>query len=250
MMSVLFLIIASTFFVSLLSFSGVLILFLKERLDRILLFLVTFSAGALIGAAFFHLLAESINEIGSDRIIYIFLSLIIGFCVFFILEQFISWHHHHAREHPEIMPFSYLILVSDALHNFVDGLVIAASFIAGFKIGLITVLAVAFHEIPQEIGDFGVLIYGGIKKTKAFFYNFISALVSILGGIFGFLLSEKIEKGILYLLPFAAGNFLYIACSDLIPEVKQKLGLKESILHFFVFLLGIGFMLLTKLLGA
>ena len=166
------------------------------------------------------------------------------------MEQFISWHHHHAREHPEILSFSYLILVSDTFHNFIDGLAIAASFVAGFKIGMITVLAVAFHEIPQEIGDFGVLIYGGMKKAKAFFYNFISAIVAILGGIFGFLLSEKIEKGIVYLLPFAAGNFLYIACSDLIPEVKQKLGLKESFLHFLVFLLGIGFMLLTKILGA
>jgi zinc and cadmium transporter len=249
-MATLFWIILSTFFVSLLSFSGILVLLLKERLDRILLFLVTFSAGALIGAAFFHLLTESIIEIGTDRLLVIFLYLILGFCTFFILEQFINWHHHHSREHPEILSFSYLILVSDTFHNFVDGLAIAASFVAGFKIGVITTLAVSFHEVPQEIGDFGVLIYGGFKKAKAFLYNFISALVAILGGIFGFLLSQKIEKGIVYLLPFAAGNFLYIACSDLIPEVKQRLGLRESVLHFFVFLLGIGFMLLTKLLGA
>jgi len=242
-------IIGSTFFVSLLSFSGVFILLLKEKIDRILLFLVTFSAGALIGAAFFHLLAESIEEIGVDRILHIFLSLIIGFCTFFILEQFIHWHHHHAREHPKIMPFSYLILVSDSFHNFIDGLVIAASFLTGIKIGIITTLAVIFHEIPQEIGDFGVLIYGGMKKAKAFFYNFISAVVAVLGGIFGFLLSEKIERGILYLLPFAAGNFLYIACSDLIPEVKKKTEMKESLIHFFVFLLGISLMLATKLFG-
>lgn len=248
-MSVLFLIIASTFFVSLLSFSGVTILFLKEKLDKILLILVTFSAGALIGAAFFHLLPEAISESGSDKTLKIFFALTIGFCLFFILEQFISWHHHHEREHPEIKSFSYLILISDGIHNFIDGLIIAASFLTGIKIGAITTLAVIFHEIPQEIGDFGVLIYGGFKKTTAFLYNFFSALVAILGGIVGFLISEKIGKEILYLLPFAAGTFLYIASSDLIPEIKQKIGLKESFLHFFVFLLGLGLMILTKLFG-
>jgi zinc and cadmium transporter len=248
-MTTFFLIILSTFFVSLLSFSGALILFLKEKLDRFLLFLVTFSAGALIGAAFFHLLPEAISEAGSDKILKIFFSLTIGFCAFFILEQFISWHHHHGREHPEIKSFSYLILVSDGIHNFIDGLIIAASFLSSVKIGTITTLAVIFHEIPQEIGDFGVLIYGGFKKATAFLYNFLSALIAILGGIVGFLISEKIGKEILYLLPFAAGTFLYIASSDLIPEIKQKIGLRESFFHFFVFLLGLSLMLVTKIFG-
>jgi len=246
-MTTFFLIILSTFLVSLLSFCGALILFLKEKLDRFLLFLVTFSAGALMGAAFFHLLPEAISEAGSDKILKIFFSLTIGFCAFFVLEQFISWHHHHGREHPEIKSFSYLILISDAIHNFIDGLIIAASFLAGLKIGVVTTLAVIFHEIPQEIGDFGVLIYGGFKKTTAFLYNFLSAIIAILGGIVGFLISEKIGKEILYLLPFAAGTFLYIASSDLIPEIKQKIGLRESFWHFFVFLLGLGLMLLTKI---
>lgn len=249
-MSTLFLIIGSTFFISLLSFSGALTLFLKERLDKILLILVTFSAGALIGAAFFHLLPEAIFEIGVDKILSIFFFVAIGFCIFFILEQFISWHHHHTREHPEIKSFSYLILISDSIHNFIDGLVIAASFLGGVKIGMITVLAVAFHEIPQEIGDFGVLIYGGFKKARAFFYNFLSALIAIFGGIIGFLISESMGKGVFYLLPFAAGNFIYIASSDLIPEIKQKTSFRESFLHFFVFLLGLSLMLVTKLFGA
>jgi len=246
-MTAFLLIIGSTFLISLLSFSGALILFLKERLDKILLTLVAFSAGALIGASFFHLLPEAIFEAGTDKILNIFFFLIIGFCAFFILEQFISWHHHHEREHPEIKSFSYLILVSDAIHNFIDGLVIAASFLSGVKIGIVTSLAVAFHEIPQEIGDFGVLVYGGLSKAKAFLYNFLSAIVAILGGIIGFLISERIGKDMLYLLPFAAGSFLYIACSDLIPEIKKKTGMKESLIHFFAFLLGIGLMLLTKL---
>jgi zinc and cadmium transporter len=248
-MATLLLIIGTTFFISLLSFSGVLALFLKERLDRILLFLVTFSAGALIGAAFFHLLPEAISEIGVDKILSIFFFSAIGFCIFFILEQFISWHHHHTREHPEIKSFSYLILISDTIHNFIDGLVIAASFLSGVKIGLITALAVTFHEIPQEIGDFGVLIYGGFKKARAFFYNFLSGLIAILGGIIGFLISERMGKGVFYLLPFAAGNFIYIASSDLIPEIKEKASLKESFLHFFVFLAGLSLMLITKIFG-
>jgi zinc and cadmium transporter len=243
-------IIGSTFFISLISFSGILTLFLKEKLDKILLSLVSFSAGALLGAAFFDLIPEAIERAGEQNILYVSIYLVIGFCAFFILEQFIGWHHHHSLTHPEIKSFSYLILVSETIHNFIDGLIIAVSFLISFPVGTATALAVVFHEIPKEIGDFGVLVYCGFKKTKALLLNFISAIFAIFGGIIGFLLSEKIGKGILYLLPFAAGNFIYIASSDLIPEIKEKTGFKESFLHFFVFLLGLGFMLLTKLLGA
>ena len=249
-MNTLFYIIISTFLISLIAFFGILALFLKERiLDKILLVLVAFSAGALVGGAFLHLIPEAIAGVGTEEnnILKIFLYLIFGFCIFFILEQFIKWHHHHAKNHPDIKPFSYLILISDAIHNFIDGLVIAGSFIVGFPVGIATTLAVALHEIPQEIGDFGVLVYSGFKKTKALFLNFLTALTAILGGIFGFLLSEKMGKSTIFLLPFAAGNFLYIACSDLIPEIKQKVNPKSSILHFFVFLSGIALMLLLKL---
>lgn len=248
-MATLFLIILSTFLISLISFSGALTLFLGKKLDKILLILVAFSAGALIGAAFFHLLPEAIAEAQKDQILNIFFYLVIGFCLFFILEQFINWHHHHTREHPEIISFSYLILLSDAIHNFLDGLIIAASFLIGFQVGMAAVLAIVFHEIPQEIGDFGVLVYTGFKKNIALLVNFISAIFAIFGGIAGFLLSERIGKGILFILPFAAGTFLYIACSDLIPEIKQKVNVRESFLHFFVFLIGLGLMSITKLLG-
>ena len=250
-MSVLFYILISTFLISLISFVGVLTLFLKEEiLKKILLVLVAFSAGALIGGAFLHLLPEAIMEVGLGeyQLIKIFLYFISGFCMFFILEQFISWHHHHATQHPEIIaPFSYLILVSDGIHNFIDGLIIAASFMVSLPLGTATVLAVVFHEIPQEIGDFGVLVYGGFKKAKALLLNFLSGILAILGGIAGFLLSEKIGSSVIFLLPFAAGNFIYIACSDLIPEIKQKEVSKKSIIYFFTFLLGIALMLVMKL---
>ena len=239
----LFFIILSTFFISLASFVGVLVLFLREKwLNRILLALVAFSAGALLGASFFDLLPEAIEGVGVESISKVFIFVIFGFLFFFILENFIHWHHHHSRERSDIMPFSYLILISDSLHNFIDGVVIAASFVVAFPLGIATSLAVILHEIPQEIGDFGILIYGGMKKGRALFLNFLSAIAAVLGGLIGFLLSEKIGSSIIFLLPFAAGNFIYIACSDLIPEIKKQTPSKKAIFHFIVFLLGLALM--------
>ncbi len=242
-------IIIATFLISLVAFVGALTLFLKEKLlDKILLLLVAFSAGALIGGAFFHLIPEALENVGLENSLNVFLYVICGFLTFFILENFIKWHHCHKREHSKIMPFSYLILVSDAIHNFIDGLIIAASFVSSFSIGIITTLVVAFHEIPQEIGDFGVLIYGGIKKAKALLLNFLSAITVVLGGVVGYFISGEISGSITFLLSFAAGGFVYIASSDLIPEIKTCTVLKKTSSYFFVFLLGIGLMLLLRLL--
>jgi len=245
-------ILIATFVISIISFIGVLTLFLKkELLDRILLILVALSAGALIGGAFLHLLPEAIMEVGlnDEAILKIFLFVLFGFSTFFILEQFINWHHHHDCVFCEkVASFSYLILISDAVHNFIDGFVIAASFVIALPMGIITVLAVGLHEIPQELGDFGVLVYGGMRKTRALFLNFLTGLIAVLGGIAGFFLSAKIGDSIVYLLPFAAGNFIYIASSDLIPEIKHKDNIKKSLTYFFVFLLGIFLMLLLKLM--
>lgn len=239
----LFFIILSTFLISLVSFIGVLVLFLKEKwLNRIILLLVAFSAGALLGAAFFDLLPEALEGVGAGNTIKVFTFVIFGFLSFFILENFVHWHHHHAKEHPEIMPFSYLILISDSVHNFIDGLAIAASFVVSFPLGITTSLAVILHEIPQEIGDFGILIYGGIKRGRALFLNFLSAIAAVLGGLIGFFLSEKAGEGVIFFLPFAAGNFIYIACSDLIPEIKEKTLPKRTISYFLVFLLGLALM--------
>jgi len=250
-MPILFYILASTILVSLLSFAGVLVLYLKEQiLDRILLVLVAFSAGVLIGSAFLHLLPEAILKVGFEEsgLVKLFLYLILGFCTIFILEQFISWHHHHSKEHPEIKSFSYLILISDSIHNFIDGLVIAGSFMVAVPVGIVTTLAVILHEIPHEFGNFGLLVYCGFKRIQALFYNFLSALFAILGGIAGFFLSEKIGASAVFLLPFAAGNFIYIAASDLIPEIKEKLNIRKSLVYFIIFLSGIILMLVTKLL--
>ena len=250
-MSILFYIIISTTLISFIAFVGAITLFLKEKLlDKILLSLVAFSAGALMGGAFLHLIPEAINKLGPKEtsLSTLFLYVLFGFCLFFVLEQFIKWHHHHAVRHPKILSFSYLILISDGIHNFIDGLIIAASFVIALPIGVTTALAVALHEIPQEIGDYGVLIYGGFNRVKALFLNFLSAITIILGGIVGFLLSKEIGESIVFLLPFAAGGFIYIAASDLIPEIKHKENLSRSLTHFFVFLSGIALMLLVKFL--
>lgn len=238
--------------VSLIAFAGVIIFFLKENfLNKILLILVAFAAGALIGSAFFHLLPEAIKEIGVQEgsLLKLFLFLIFGFCSFYILENFIGWHHHHSKEHLEIKPIGYLILVSDGVHNFIDGLIIAGAYLISFPLGIITTLTVAFHEIPQEVGDVGVLIHSGFKKVQALFFNFLSGVLAVLGGVIGFLLAEVIEGSMVFLLPFAAGAFIYIASSDLIPEIKQKGNPQRELLYFFIFLIGITLMFAIKLFG-
>ena len=249
-MSALIWIIGTTSLISLIAFVGALTLFLKEKLlNKILLVFVAFSAGALIGGAFLHLIPEAIIEVGIGEVslFNIFLYLLLGFCVFFFLEQLIRWHHHHATAHPKIMPFSYLILISDGIHNFIDGLVMAASFMVSLPLGTVTTLAVALHEVPQEIGDFGVLVYGGFRRVRALVLNYVSAMTVILGGITGYLLHTWIGESIVLLLPFAAGNFIYIASTDLIPEIRYKESLKNSLARFCIFLTGISLMLAVKL---
>ena len=244
-------IIVTTFSISLIAFVGTLVLFLKESfLNRIILIFVAFSAGSLIGSAFLHLIPEAIlsTRINETSLLTTFTYLIIGFCVFFILEQVIRWHHHHSTSHPQIMPFSILILLGDGIHNFIDGLIIAASFLVNFPIGISTAVAVAIHEIPQEIGDYGVLVYGGIQKVKALFLNFISAISVLFGGIVGYLLHTMIGESIVLFLPFAAGNFIYIASTDLIPEIRYKESLKRSFFRFIVFMAGLGVMASLRLL--
>jgi len=237
-------ILVTTFVISLVAFVGVLTFLLREELlNRAILVLVALSSGALLGGAFLHLLPEAVSELGAS--LDVFLYLLLGFCLFFVLEQFLHWRHQHDKTHG-VKPFTYLILVSDSVHNFVDGLVIAASFVVSYPVGIATALAVALHEIPQELGDFGVLIYGGFSKARALTFNYISAMTAIAGGVIGYFASSFMETSIVYLLPFAAGNFIYIAAADLIPEIKHGVSLRRSIIHFFVFLAGIGLMLLVK----
>lgn len=236
--------------VSLLSFAGILALLLKDKLlEKILLLLVGFSAGSLLGGALLHLIPEALAEKPAISITFFILS---GFTLFFIIERVFHWHHNHkckgeCDEKRHRKALSYMNLIGDGFHNFIDGLVIAASFAADFHLGLVTTLAVITHEIPQEISDFGVLIYGGFTKARALFYNFMSALIAVVGAVIGLILARHIEGVTPLLLAITAGGFIYIAASDLIPELNRELKLSKSILAFIFFLLGLGFMLLLRL---
>jgi zinc and cadmium transporter len=248
-------IILSVLIVSAVSFVGLMFLSLQhKRLDKILLILVSLSAGTLFGGAFLHLLPEAVEKLGFS--IEVSLLLLAGVVVFFVLEKIIHWRHCHvhgqkAEVHQEHRPshIAILNLTGDALHNFLDGLVIAAAYIVSLPVGIAATIAVIFHEIPQEIADFGVLIYGGFSRAKALFMNFLSATLAIIGAIVGILLSSRSELMILYILPFAAGGFLYIAGSNLIPELHKECGTKDSLSHFFALVLGIALMYALRFLG-
>ncbi|MCJ7792665.1 MAG: ZIP family metal transporter [Candidatus Marinimicrobia bacterium] len=237
----------SVFLVSLLSFTGVLFLALQaEKLKKILLFLVSFAAGGLLGDAFLHLLPEAVETMGFS--LEVSLAVLAGLLVFFVLEKFIAWRHCHiptSKEHPH--PLALMNLVGDGFHNFMDGMVIAASFLAGLPLGIATTLAVIFHEIPQEIGDFGVLLHGGFSKKKALFFNFLSALTALAGVLFTFFLGAKFTYLSQLLIPFTAGGFIYIAGSDLIPELHKETQLAKSLLQMLGLILGIGVMMILLL---
>jgi zinc and cadmium transporter len=160
------------------------------------------------------------------------------------MEQFLSWHHAHSVEAGTKQPVTYLILLADGLHNFIGGLAIGASFMVSIDVGIITWLAAAAHEIPQELGDFGILIRGGWGRLQALVANFISAATIVPGALLAYYLSADFD--ITFLLSFAAGNFLYIAASDLIPEVKHDRRLRNNLVHFGAFMLGIAAILVTR----
>ncbi|MCD6495884.1 MAG: ZIP family metal transporter [Candidatus Aenigmarchaeota archaeon] len=236
-------ILIATILNGLVAFVGAFSLFLNEKaLHRVLLILVAFSAGALLSGAFFHLLAESLEVL---QVQTSFMILIGAFSSFYLLERFLHWHHCHEEE-CEVHSFTYMILIGDGVHNFIDGLVIAASFLVSVPFGVITTLLIIGHEIPQELGDFGVLVHGGFGRTKALLFNFASQLTCVLGGIAGFMMGS-IESFTAMLLPFAAGGFIYIAASDLIPELHKELSLSKSFMHFIFFAIGVTFMLFIKL---
>ena len=221
--------------ISLISFVGVVILILRKKtLDHILFILVAFAAGAMLGASFFDLVPESFSKIGN----YYFV--LIGLVLFFLIESFFHWHHYHnAKCKKCIKPFVYLNLIGDSLHNFIDGVIISAGFLYGTAFGAALTIAIALHEIPQEIGDFAVLIHGGLSKNKALLFNFLSALFAVLGAVFGYIFLIRLEGFIPYIIAIAAGGFIYIAGTDLLPELHKVKDYKKIILQIIFLILGI-----------
>jgi zinc and cadmium transporter len=163
---------------------------------------------------------------------------VLGIVVFFLLEKFFYWRHCHEQK-CEVHSFAYLNLIGDSFHNFIDGMVIAGSFVTDVNLGIITTLAVIVHEIPQELGDFGVLVHGGFNKKKALTLNFLTALFAVAGGIIGFIFAEKISFIRLNLVPFTAGGFIYVSLVDLVPELHRRFSLKESFVQLLLVISGI-----------
>lgn len=203
-------------------------------LEKLLLPLVSLAAGTLFGGAFFHMIPE-----GSVALSPLTASvwLVSGFSVFLGLEQFLHWHQSHRAPARSQQPVTYLILIGDAIHNFIGGLGITSTFLINPQAGVVAWVAAAAHEVPQELGDFGILVHGGMSPRKAVLWNLVSALTFPAGALLAYLMSQRF--GLSGLVLFGAGNFIYIAASDLVPEIKTHKSLRGSIWHFSFFLSGL-----------
>jgi zinc and cadmium transporter len=238
----------SAFIVSLIGLAVFFGLYLSDTfLKKVLIYLVSFSAGGLMGGAFFHLLPESLAEVESPLAVFIYL--MAGFCLFFILEKFLRWHHCHDKECHSHAHLGYMNLVGDSVHNLIDGIIIASTYVVSIPLGIVTTISIISHEIPQELGDFGVLLYSGMPKKKAMFYNFMVALLAVVGVFIGYFLTLHIQGITGFLIPAAAGGFIYIAATDLIPELQEEINAKSSMKHFLVFILALVFMYFVKVIG-
>ncbi|MHA1461025.1 MAG: ZIP family metal transporter [Promethearchaeota archaeon] len=254
--------------ISSLSLIGLFMISIREKtLDKILFILVAFATGTILASALFDLIPESLHHLeelnaGGAAIAdsLLFVLVIFGFVMFFIIERFIYWFHGHAHEKDDklicyagmdegdgisinrgnnVKSFALLNLFGDGLHNFLDGVIIMVAFLSGTRNGVIVTLAVLFHEFPQEIGDFGILIYGGFSKKKALFFNFLSGMVALLGGLLALVLSDVLELFNFFFLAFSGGGFLYIASAELMPELLKQKDLKKSIIQALIFLSGL-----------
>lgn len=236
--------IGSVLVVSLVSLIGIVTLTVKgPRLKNFLALMVSFSAGALFGDAFIHLLPEAVESRGFS--LGISLSVLLGVILSFSIEKVIHWRHCHlpiTKAHAH--PLSLMSLIGDGVHNFIDGLIIGAGYLASIPTGIATTVAVILHEIPQEISDIAVLLYGGFSRSKALFVNFLTALTSLAGALVAILIGSKVEAVSLFLVPFAAGGFIYIAGSDLIPELHKDFNEKKSLVQILSFIFGVGMMVL------
>jgi zinc and cadmium transporter len=236
-------IVASGLAMSAIALVGSVTLVLSEStLQRIILPLVAFSAGSLIGGAFFHMIPAGMLHSGISTGFFVWI--IAGFTTFFALEQLLHWHHCHRASTSCKKPLTYLILIGDGLHNFIGGLAIAGTFVVDIRLGIMAWLAAAAHEVPQELGDFGVLIHGGWDKRKALLFNVLSGLAFLSGGLIAYAFSFNMD--ISFLIPFAAGNFLYIGASDLVPEVNKHEDARVNLISLVSFLVGISLMYLIK----
>lgn len=248
----------------------------EKKLDNFLFILVAFATGTILASALFDLIPESIHhleELNADgyslNIGYNFVFIMVGYISFFIIGRFIYWFHGHAHQQENqlicydakiegaaqleykgknIRNVAILNLIGDGLHNFLDGIIIMVAFLTGFANGIIITLAVLAHELPQEVGDYGILLYGGFTKKKALLFNFLSAMVALIGGIIAFLLVEQVDLFNLFFLAFSGGGFIYLACSELMPEILKQKQQQKSVIQSLLFLAGIALIIILILI--
>jgi zinc and cadmium transporter len=243
-MSTLGAIVGSGILMSLLALVGSATLLLHpETLDRILKPLVAFAAGSLLGGALFHMLPAATERGLSTADAS--LSMMVGFTLFLALEQFLHWHHCHRASADCKKPLAYLILLGDGLHNFLGGLGVAGVFLVDLRLGIGAWLAAAAHEVPQELGDFGVLVHAGWSKSRALLFNLLSGLTFLIGGLVAYAASASLD--VTLLVPFAAGNFVYIGASDLVPEVNKHHSASASLVNFLSFAAGLALLWAIRL---
>lgn len=237
MVAVLIYILVSVFIVSIISLIGIFTLtFSKKFFDKILLILVAFAAGSMLGLSFFDLIPESIKELEVNTAM---IFVLIGIILFFIIERFIHWHHFH--EKCDVHPVSYLILVGDGVHNFGDGVILAAAYLVDIKVGIMTTLVILFHEIPQELGDFAILVNSGFSKLKALSYNLLSAFAAIIGSLLTYFAFNLVNGIIPFLIAVGAGGFIYISTVDLLPGLHREMNNRKLLLQFASMIIGILF---------
>ena len=242
---------ASVTIVSLISLIGVFTLSINKKvLDRSVFFLVSLSVGALFGSAIIELIPEAFASFENTTTAAFFI--IVGILILFILEKFLHWHHCHSNHGDScntVHPIGRIVLISDGIHNFLDGIIIGAAYLVSIEVGIATTIAIILHEIPQEIGDFGILIHSGYTRARALFVNFLSALTAILGAGVALFLGDISGKIIPTLIAIAAGSLIYIAGSDLIPELHKTLDFRKSIIQFVAIVTGVALIFSLTLFG-
>ena len=241
-------VLASVTVVSLASLLGILTISVsRERLTRMIFFMVSLAVGAMFGDTFIHLLPESFGRGRPSLATSVYV--LAGIFTFFLLEKFLLWRHEHVpQEANTIHPVGYMNLVADGLHNIIDGLLIGASYLVSIPVGLGTTLAVLLHEIPQEIGDFGILLHAGFTKGRALWLNFLSATLAIVGAIISLLVGAQFRDFSAVVLPLTAGGFIYIAGSDLVPELHKERQPAKSAIQLLAIGIGVGLMLVLTAL--
>jgi zinc and cadmium transporter len=234
--------------VSLLALIGIAFISLGEaKLKRLIFFMVSLAVGSLFGDAFIHLLPRTFDQFKNQLAASLWV--LGGIFLFFILEKFLLWRHQHTMETGgAVRRLGYMNLLADGVHNMIDGMIIGVSYQVSLSVGIATTTAVIFHEIPHELGNFFILLYAGFSKSKALFFNFISGCFAILGTVAALMIGARVESFSLLMLPLAAGGFIYIAGSDLVPELNRESDLGKSIVQLIGIIIGVGLMLLLTLL--